>query len=43
MGTGRAEGWSAMGDGGQEAMSLMPDTDDTGSSSLLEPDIRSHL
>ena len=25
MGDGRAEGWSAIGDGGQAAISLMPD------------------
>ena len=38
MGDGRAEGLSAIGDGGQAAMSLMPDVDGTGSGSLLEPD-----
>ena len=27
MGDGRAEGWSAIGDGGQAAISLMPDVD----------------
>ena len=31
MGDSRAEGSSAIGDGGQAAISLMPDTDDTGS------------
>ena len=36
MGDGRAEGSSAMGDGGQAAVSLMPDVDGTGSSSLLD-------
>ena len=43
MGDGRAEGLSAMGDGGQAAMSVMPDADGTGSGSLLEPDAHSHL
>ena len=43
MGDGRAEGSSAIGDGGQAAMSLMPDADGTGSGSLLEPDAHSHL
>ena len=43
MGDGRAEGSSAIGDGGQAAISLMPDIDDTGSGSLLEPEARSHL
>ena len=33
---GRAEGSSALGDGGQAAISLTPDIDDTGSSSLLD-------
>ena len=36
MEDGRAEGSSAIGDGGQTAISLMPDIDDTGSSSLLD-------
>ena len=36
MGDGRAEGSSAIGDGGQAAISLMPDVDGTGSSSLLD-------
>ena len=43
MGDGRAEGLSATGDGGQAAISLMPDADGTGYGSLLEPDARSHL
>ena len=43
MGDGRAEGSSAVGDRGQAAISLMPDIDDTGSGSLLEPEARSHL
>ena len=32
---GRAEGSPAVGDGGQAAISLMPDIDGTGSGSLL--------
>ena len=36
MGDGTAEGSSAIGDGGQAAVSLMPDADGTGSGSLLE-------
>ena len=36
MGTGRAEGSSATGDGGQAALSLTPDVDGTGSGSLLD-------
>ena len=43
MGDGRAEGSSAIGDGGQAAISLTPGVDGTGSDSLLEPDARSHL
>ena len=43
VGDGRAEGSSAIGDGGQAAISLMPDADGTGSGSLLELDVRSHL
>ena len=43
VGDGRAEGSSATGDGGQAAVSLMPDVDGTRSGSLLEPDARSHL
>ena len=35
MGDGKAEGSSAIGDGGQAAVSLMPDIDGTGSDSLL--------
>ena len=35
MGDGRAEGSSAIGDGGQAAVSLMPDIDGMGSGSLL--------
>ena len=36
MGDGRAEGSSAIGDGGQTAISLTPDIDGTGSGSLLD-------
>ena len=36
MGDGRAEGLSAIGDGWQGAISLMPDVDGTGSGSLLD-------
>ena len=36
MGDGRAEGSSAVVDGGQVAISLMPDVDGTGSGSLLD-------
>ena len=36
MGDGRAEGSSAIGDGGQAAISLTPDVDVTGSGSLLD-------
>ena len=36
MGDGRAEGLSAIGDGGQASISLMPDTDGTGSGSSLD-------
>ena len=36
MGDGRAEGSSAIGDGGQAAISLTPDVDGTGSVSLLD-------
>ena len=35
MGDGRAEGSSAIGDGGQAAISLVPDVDSMGSGSLL--------
>jgi len=38
VGDGRAEGLLAIGDRGQVAISLMPDTDGTGSDCLLEPD-----
>ena len=43
MGGGREKGSSAIGDGGQAAISLMPDVDGTGSGSLLESDASSHL
>ena len=36
MGDGRAEGLSAIGDGGQAAISLMPDVGGRGSGSLLD-------
>ena len=36
MGDGRAEGSSAIGDGGQAAISLTPDVDGTDSGSLLD-------
>ena len=36
MGDGRAEGSSAIGDGGQAAVSLTPDIDGTSPSSLLD-------
>ena len=36
MGDGRAERYSAMGDGGQAAISLTPDVDGTRSGSLLD-------
>ena len=36
MGDGRAEGSSAIGDGGQAAILLMPDVDSTGSGSLMD-------
>ena len=36
MGDGRAEGLSAIGDGGQAVISLTPDIDVTGSDSLLD-------
>lgn len=39
MGEGRAEGSSAIGGGGQAAISLTPDADDTGTGVLLEPDV----
>ena len=43
MGDGSAEGSSAIEDRGQVEVSLMPDVDGTGSSSLLEPDAHSHF
>ena len=43
MGDGRAEGSSAIGNGGQAAISLTPDADGAGSDSLLESDARLHL
>ena len=36
VGDGSAEGWSAIGGGGQNAVSSMPDVDGTGSFSLLD-------
>ena len=42
MGDGRAEGLSAIEDRGQAVMSFTPDTDGTGSGSLLEPDAQMH-
>ena len=36
MGDGRGEGSSAIGDGGQAALSVTPDVDGTGSGSLLD-------
>ena len=36
MGDGRAEGWSAIGDGGQAAVSRTPDVGGTDSGSLLD-------
>ena len=36
MAGGRAEGSSAIGDGGRAAISLTPDVDGTGSGSLLD-------
>ena len=36
MGDGRAEGSSAIGDGGQAAVSLRPDINGIGSGSLLD-------
>ena len=43
MGDGGAEGSSAIGDGGQAAVSFMLDVDGSGSGSLLEPRAFSHL
>ena len=42
-GDGRAEGSSAIGDGGQAVVSLMTDVDGIGFGSLLEPDAHPHL
>ena len=42
MEEGRANVSSAIGGGGQAAVSLMPDIDGTGSGSLLEPDTHFH-
>ena len=36
MGEGRTEGSSAIGDGGQVAISVTPDVDGTGSGPLLD-------
>ena len=36
MGDARAEGWSAIGDRGQAAISLRPDVNGTGFGSLLD-------
>ena len=36
MGSGKAEGSSAIGDGGQATISFIPNVDGTGSGSLLE-------
>ena len=43
VGDGTAEGSSAIGDGGQAAISLMPDADGTGSGSLLDSVLSTHL
>ena len=43
MGDGTAEGLSAIGDGGQAAISLTPDVDDTGTGVLLKPDVHFHI
>ena len=43
MGDGRAEGLSAIGDGGQAAISLTPDVDHTGTGVLLKPDVHFHI
>ena len=39
----RAEESSAVGDGGQAAISLTPDVDDTGTGVLLKPDVHFHI
>ena len=43
MADGRAEGSSAIGDGGQAAISLPPDVDGTGSGSLLDSSLSTLL
>ena len=43
MGDGRPEGPSAIGDGGQAAISFMPDVDGTGSGSLLDSSLSTRL
>ena len=43
MGDGRAEGSSAIRDGGQAAVSLTPETDGAGSGSLLDSILATHL
>ena len=43
MGGGRAEGLSAIGDGGHAAVSLKSDADGIGSGSLLESDACSYV
>ena len=43
MGGGRAEELSAIGHGGQAAISLLLDVDGTSSGSLLESDAHYHL
>ena len=43
VGDGRAEGWSAIGDRRQAALSLTSDVDGTGSGPLLAPDARLRL
>ena len=43
VGDGRAEGSSATGDGGRAAVSLTPDVDGTGVSSLLDSILSTRL
>ena len=43
MGDGRAEGLSAIGDGGQAAISLTPDIDGTGPGSLPDSSLSTLL
>ena len=43
VGGGLTEGSAAVGDGGQAAISLMPDADGIGSDSLLGPNAHLHL